>query len=86
MSTSVASTVLLMPSHPWQLPKIGALGYLTRSGLDALKLTGTHEDVRENAGFYMHQLQLVGGPIINDKRIVLSDELPYRWFRNRPKR
>ena len=75
-----------MPSHPWQLPKIGALGYLTRSGLDTLKQTGTHEDARKNAGFCMHQLQLVGGPIVTDNRIVLSDQLQYLWFRSWPTR
>lgn len=36
----------------WPLSKIGALEYLTRLGLDALKQTGTHENAREIAGFY----------------------------------
>ena len=40
------------PCHSWSLSKIGALDYLTRSGLDALKQTGTYENARENAGLY----------------------------------
>lgn len=35
---------------------------------------------------YMHQLQLVGGPIVTDNRIVLSDQLQYLWFRSWPTR
>ena len=40
------------PYHSWPLSKVGSLEHLTRSGLDALKQTGTYENARENAGLY----------------------------------